>query len=135
MIKLKFSYTFVVEIKEQNMKQLTQREEQIMQILWKLRTAFVKEIIMEMDDPKPPYNTVSSIIRKLESEGIVAHEAFGKTHRYYPVLQKEDYKKSTIQRLVDDYFGGSPEQILSYFVKEEKLDAEEINNLLEQLKN
>ena len=117
------------------MKQLTQREEQIMQILWKLGKAFVKEIIMEMGDPKPPYNTVSSIIRKLETEGIVGYDAFGKTHRYYPILQKEAYKKTTIQRLMDDYFGGSPEQILSYFVKEEKLDAEEINNLLEQLKN
>lgn len=105
-----------------------------MQILWRLGKAFVKEIVSEMPDPKPPYNTVSSIVRKLEDQGLVGYDAFGKTHRYYPILKKEDYRKSSFQRFVDNYFGGSPEQVLSYFVKEEQLDASELGELLERIK-
>ena len=117
------------------MKQLTltPREEEVMQILWKLGKAFVKEIVGEMENPKP-YNTVSSTVRKLETEGHVGYDSFGKTHRYFPILKKEDYRKSSFQRFVDNYFGGSPEQVLSYFVKEENLDASEIDALLEKIK-
>lgn len=116
------------------MNRLTHREEAVMQILWRLGKAFVKEIVSEMPDPKPPYNTVSSIVRKLEDQGLVGYDAFGKTHRYYPILKKEDYRKSSFQRFVDNYFGGSPEQVLSYFVKEEQLDASELGELLERIK-
>lgn len=117
------------------MKQLSHKEETIMKILWRLKKAFVKEIIAEMDEPKPPYNTISSIIRKLESEKIVGYEAFGKTHRYFPLLEKEAYRRSSFRRFVEDYFGGSHEQVLSYFVKEEKVDPRELDSLLDKLKN
>jgi len=117
------------------MHQLTHREEEIMRILWNLRKAFVKEIIEEMADPKPPYNTVSSVVRKLETMGLVGYDAFGKTHRYFPILEKENYRKHSFKNFMSNYFGGSPAQLLSYFVKEEKLSQEEIESLLSELKN
>ncbi len=113
--------------------QLTHKEEEIMHILWKLEKAFVKEIIEEMME-KQPYNTVSSSIRKLESMGLVGHEAFGKTHRYFPILKKEDYRKKSVGRMMQNYFGGSVEQLMSYFVKEEKVDLDELNEMLEKMK-
>lgn len=116
------------------MERLTFKEEEIMQILWSLKKAFIKDILEEMSEPKPPYNTVSSIVRKLESMGLVGHEAFGKTHRYYPILKKENYRKQSLQVFMSNYFGGSPSQLLSYFVKEEKLSPSEIDQLLNELK-
>jgi len=116
------------------MDRLTHKEEEIMQILWDLRKGFIKEILEKMSEPKPPYNTVSSIVRKLESMNLVGHEAFGKTHRYYAILKKENYRKQSFQVLMRNYFGGSPTQLLSYFVKEEKLSPTEIDQLLNDLK-
>ena len=116
------------------MNRLTHKEEEIMQILWTLKNAFVKEVLEQMSEPKPPYNTVSSIVRKLESMGLVGYEAFGKTHRYFPILKKENYRKQSFQNFMHNYFGGSPSQLLSYFVKEEKLSPSEIDQLLNQLK-
>ncbi len=113
---------------------LTHKEEEVMQILWKLDRAFVKEILEEMPNPKPPYNTISSIVRKLEGMGLVAHESFGKTHRYYAVLKKEEYRKSSFKELMNNYFGGSVEQLMSFFVKEEKVDIEDLNEILEKIK-
>lgn len=105
-----------------------------MQVLWRLKKAFVKEILEDLPEPKPPVTTVSSIVRKLESEGLISHEAFGKTHRYFPVLKKEAYRKSSFRQFLNNYFGGSPEQLLSYFVKEEDLAPEELEQLLEKVK-
>ncbi len=117
------------------MRRLSEKEEAIMQALWALEHAFVKELLAELPEPKPPITTVSSIIRKLEAEGIVGYEAFGKTHRYYPILTKEEFRKSYFQRLMDDYFGGSPESLLSFFVKEEEMDPQEIQDLLDRIKD
>lgn len=105
-----------------------------MQILWRMKNAFVKEILAEMPEPKPPITTVSSIVRKLETEGIIGHEAFGKTHRYYPILQKSEYRKSFFKRMLNNYFGGSPEQLLSFFMDEQELPPEELDRLLEKIK-
>lgn len=116
------------------MKRLNYKEEQIMQVLWQLGKGFVKEIVDELPAPRPPITTVSSIIRKLEAKGLVGHEAFGKTHRYYPVLKKEAYRKSSFKAFLNNYFGGSPEQLLSYFVKEEDLDPKDLDRLLEKIK-
>ncbi len=120
--------------KDSTKNYLNQREEQVMFILWKLKKAFVKEILAEMPDPKPPYNTISSIVRKLEDRGVVAYEAFGKTHRYYPILTKQEYRGSTLKNLVGRYFGGSIEQVVSFFVEEEQVNPDEIKDLLEKIK-
>lgn len=117
------------------MRKLNQREEQIMQILWRLERAFVKEICAELAAPKPPTTTVSSVVRKLEAEGWIEHEAFGKTHRYFPVIKQEEYIKSSFKRMVNNYFDGSPSRLLSFFAKAEKVEAEELQRLLEELES
>lgn len=117
------------------MERLKHREEKIMQILWRLEKAFVKEIIAEMEDPKPPYNTISSVVRELDRKGIIGYESFGKTHRYFPILKKEEYRKFSFKRMMENYFGGSPEQLLSFFVNEENIEEEDLDQLLEKMKN
>lgn len=116
------------------MKRLTKAEEQVMQVLWDKEKAFVKEMIAELPSPKPAYNTVSTIIRILESKGFVAHEQFGKAHRYFPLISKEVYAEFSANRLLRDYFENSAEKLFSFFLKEEKLDIEDIDKILKQLK-
>lgn len=116
------------------MKKLAPKEEQIMQILWQLETAFLKDIWEELSEPRPPITTTASIVKKLETEGFIDHETFGRMHRYFPKIAKADYRNSSLKSLVHNYFGGSPEQLLSHFVKEENLDAEEIARLLKEIK-
>ncbi len=123
---------------DKEIKELTKAEEQLMQILWDLEKAFVKEIIAQLPIPKPAYNTVSTFIRILETKGFVDHIAFGKTHQYFPVVSKEEYKTFATDKLMDGYFENSVESMFSYFVKKEKIDlaeADEILKMIEKLKN
>lgn len=117
------------------MKELTKAEEQIMQVLWELDKAFVKEIIEKLPEPKPAYNTVSTIVRILEKKEFVAYEAFGKTHRYYPIITKNDYSKYYLKTFVKGYFSNSYKQMVSFFTKEESLtlqEMEEMRTLIDQ---
>ena len=119
-------------------KELTKAEEQIMQVLWDLEKGFVKDVIDQLPEPKPAYNTVSTIIRILETKGFIDHEAFGKSHRYFPVISKEEYKSFATEKLLNGYFSNSVENMFSFFVKEKKLnlrEADEILKLIEKLKN
>jgi len=119
-------------------KELTRAEEQLMQILWQLQKGFIKDIIEELPEPKPAYNTVSTIIRILETKGFVDHQAFGKTHEYFPVISKEEYQNFATDKLMNGYFDNSVQHMFSYFVKKEKIDmkeADEIMKLIEKLKN
>jgi len=118
-------------------KELTRAEEQLMQILWALKKAFVKDVIDLLPEPKPAYNTVSTIIRILETKGFVSHQAFGKTHEYYPIISKEVYQNFATEKLMNGYFDNSVKRMFSYFVKKEKIDlkeADEILKLIEKLK-
>ncbi len=117
------------------MKQLTRAEEQIMQILWKLDKAFVKDIIVHLPEPKPAYNTVSTIVRILEKKGFVGYKAYGKTHEYYPLVDKPEYTQKYLRNFVKNYFSNSYKQMVSFFAKEEKLsisEMEEMRQLIEQ---
>ncbi|MGD9992240.1 MAG: BlaI/MecI/CopY family transcriptional regulator [Salinivirgaceae bacterium] len=117
------------------MKELTKAEDQIMQVLWKLEKAFVKEIIEELPEPKPAYNTVSTIVRILEKKEFVGHEAFGKTFRYFPLISKREYSKFYLKSFVGSYFSSSYKQMVSFFTKEESLslqEMEEMKKLIEQ---
>lgn len=105
-----------------------------MQALWQLGRAFVKEIVAELEEPVPPVTTVSSIVRKLEKEGFVKHEAFGKTYRYYPAVSKGEYRRSAFKHLMKSYFSSSPEQLLSHFVEEEQVSYGELEELLDKIK-
>jgi len=120
------------------MENLTAAEERIMQVLWKLKRAFVKEVIAELADPKPPYNTVSSVIRLLEKKGYVGYTAYGKTHQYYPLVEKNTYSKRTFKRMLSNYFEGSYKSLVSFIVNEEKLseaEIEELENLIREQRN
>ena len=116
------------------MQELTKAEEQIMLIIWQKEKCFVKEIIPELPEPKPAYNTVSTIVRILEKKKFVGYTAFGKTHQYFPLISKEEYKGLKTDNLVSNFFGGSKEAMLSFFVKESKMDINEIDELLKELK-
>jgi len=121
-----------------DIKELTKAEEQIMQVLWDLKEAFVKEVLEQLPEPKPAYNTVSTIIRILETKGFVDHTAFGKSHQYYPIVSKEAYKSFATDKLMNGYFENSVESMFSFFVKKQKIDlkeADEIMKLIEKLKN
>jgi BlaI family transcriptional regulator, penicillinase repressor len=116
------------------MQELTKAEEQIMLIIWQKEKCFVKEVLTEMPEPKPAYNTVSTIVRILEKKEFVSYSAFGKTHQYYPVISKEEYKGLKANNLVSNFFGGSTESMLSFFMKEKKLDINQIDKILKELK-
>jgi len=116
------------------MKELTKAEDQVMQILWTLGSAFVKDIIEQMPDPKPAYNTVSTIVRILETKGFVDHKAYGKTHEYFPVISKEKYTKFYLNNLIKGYFNGSFQNLVSFFAKENKMDVKSLEKLLEEIK-
>ncbi|GAA4334690.1 BlaI/MecI/CopY family transcriptional regulator [Mucilaginibacter gynuensis] len=118
-------------------KELTRAEEQIMQVLWQLGKGYVKDVLELLPEPKPAYNTVSTIIRILETKGFVDHEAFGKSHEYFPVISKEQYQDFASDKLLSGYFDNSVNRMLSFFVKKEKIDlkeADEIMKLIEKLK-
>ncbi|MGB0887281.1 MAG: BlaI/MecI/CopY family transcriptional regulator [Vicingaceae bacterium] len=116
------------------MKELTKAEEQIMLIIWQKNKCFVKEIIEELPKPKPAYNTVSTIVRILEKKEFVNYTAFGKTHQYHPIISKENYKSLKTNNLMSNFFGGSAESMLSFFVKENKMDINQIDELLKEIK-
>jgi len=116
------------------MRRLNEKEEQIMQVLWRLERAFVKEIVSELEAPMPPVTAVSSIVRKLEQEGFVGHDAFGKTYRYYPAVSKEAYRRAAFQHLMKSYYSSSPEQLLSHFVQEAQVSYGELEELLDKIK-
>ena len=115
------------------MKQLTKAEEDIMQVLWQLEKANVKQIIEEFPEPKPAYNTVSTIVRILESKGFVDYEKQGKGHMYFPLLKKQDYSNQSINKLVDNYFQGSFKSMVSFFVKKNDISLNELESVLNEI--
>jgi BlaI family transcriptional regulator, penicillinase repressor len=116
------------------MKELTKAEEEIMQILWSLEKAFVKDLIEQMPEPKPAYNTVSTIVRILETKGFIAHNAFGKSHQYYPLVERDVYKSFFLKNFMTGYFGGSFEKLVSFFAKDNNLDVKELDQLMRHVK-
>jgi len=115
------------------LKELTKAEEQVMHHLWELERGFVKDILARMCDPKPAYNTVSTIIRILQEKGFVGHKAYGKTHEYFPVISKEEYSRFTTGNLVSNYFNDSVKELVSFFVKERKLDVSDLDEILKSI--
>jgi BlaI family transcriptional regulator, penicillinase repressor len=116
------------------MKELTRAEEQIMQVLWSLEKAYVKDIIERLPSPKPAYNTVSTIVRILEKKGFVGHEAFGKTHLYRPLVAKEDYTQAFLKSFVRNYFDDSYQELVSFFAKDRNLTVSELEEILAALR-
>jgi predicted transcriptional regulator len=117
------------------MKSLTKAEEQVMQTLWQLKHGFLKDILDKMPEPKPHSNTVATILKILIEKGFVNFEVQGRNNLYKPAVSKTDYGKKSINQLVKGYFEGSPAKLLSHFVNENKLSQEELETLLQQIKN
>jgi BlaI family penicillinase repressor len=121
-----------------NIRTLTRAEEEIMRILWQLKKAFVKDILAEMPEPKPAYNTVSTIVRILEKKEVVGYTAYGKTHEYFPLITEEEYKRHEMKQLMVNYFDNSLSNLVSFFVKDNDLktkDLDEIMRLINDHKN
>lgn len=119
--------------KTKGLRHLTRAEEQIMQVLWRLEKAFVKDIIAELPEPKPAYNTVSTIVRILQEKGFVNHKAYGKTHEYFPLIDKETYSQFLMSGLVSNYFGGSFQSLVSFFVKKNDVNLKEFESLMAEV--
>ena len=115
-------------------RDLTRAEEEVMQILWELGKGFVKDLVERYREPKPAYNTVSTLIRILEQKGFVGHKAYGKTHEYYPLVSKDVYRKQFLNNMISEYFSGSFKQLVSFFAREEKIDRKEMEELLNLMK-
>ena len=119
------------------MNTLTKAEEQIMQILWDEKEGFVKDLLQQFPEPRPAYNTVSTIIRILEKKGFVGHKSFGKSHQYFPLVSREKYRNERFSGLMKDYFNNSMKQVLSHFGSNGSLsmkEADEIIHMMEELK-
>ncbi len=113
------------------MKELTKAEEQVMQILWQIKRGFVKDILEKMPKPKPAYNTVSTIVRILEKKGFVGYTAYGKTHEYYPLIDKKAYSHYFLKNFIGSYFGGSFQKLVSFFAKENDMDLQDFERLMQ----
>jgi BlaI family penicillinase repressor len=112
------------------MEKLTNKEEEIMRVLWRLKKAFVKDVVAELPNPKPHYNTISTTIRNMEEKGFVRHEAFGKTHQYFPAITKEEYRTKYMQKTIQHYFENSYKNVVSFFAKEEKITIDELKEII-----
>lgn len=115
------------------MKELTKAEEEIMQILWDLEKGFVKDILEQIPEPKPAYNTVSTIIRILEKKGFVGYKAYGKTHEYYPLVDKNTYSNYFLKNFISGYFNGSFKNLVSFFAKENDMNVRELEQLMKHV--
>ncbi len=115
------------------MEKLTNKEEQIMQVIWKLEKAFVKDIMAELADEDMHYNTVSTIVRNLEEKKYVGYQAYGKTHQYFPLIKLTEYRNKFMAKAVDAFFEGSYLDVVSYFAKEEKISAKELEEILKMI--
>ena len=115
------------------MKELTKGEEQLMQVLWEIRKGFVNDLLARMPEPKPAYNTVSTIIRILEQKGFVSHKAYGRTYEYFPLISKKEYTRTYFRSFMTNYFDNSYKSLASFFTREEKLSKEEMEEIRQMM--
>ena len=117
------------------MNTLTKAEEQVMQILWDEKEGFVKDLLKKFPEPKPAYNTVSTIIRILEKKGFVDHRSFGKSHQYHPLMSREQYRNERFSSLMKDYFNNSMKQVLSHFGNSGSLNLKEADEIIQMMED
>lgn len=117
------------------MVKLAKREEQIMQVFWELKKAFIKEVIPKLPEPKPHYNSVATIVKILEEKGFLSHESVGNIYQYFPVISKDDYQKHAMGDIVSQYFNNSYPSMLAFFAKQQNLSEKELNEIIEIIKS
>jgi BlaI family penicillinase repressor len=119
------------------MQKLTKAEEEVMQIIWKIGPCTVSQVLdyieNELQQERPPHSSISSIVRIVEEKGFLDHKAYGRTYEYFPIVSKEDYSKRTLKKVIQDYFNGSVQNMVSFLVKENDLSVNEINEMLDKL--
>jgi BlaI family penicillinase repressor len=115
------------------MKHLTRTEERVMQLFWKFGASTISALIDRMKDPKPPHSTISSLARILEKKGFLDHKTYGRTFEYFPIIQKQDYRKNSVYKLAASYFNGSVEEMVSFLVSEKRIDRKTLENLIDEL--
>ncbi len=116
-------------------KELTKAEKEVMQILWRLKKGFIKDILEKFPDPRPAYSTISTIIRILQDKGFVNYRAYGRTYQYFPVISKDDYRKAHMSNFVKDYFSNSYQKMVSFFAREDSITVEEMQEIMDMMKN
>ncbi|TMI93082.1 MAG: BlaI/MecI/CopY family transcriptional regulator [Bacteroidetes bacterium] len=116
------------------MQKLAKREEQIMQVYWDLGKAFIKEVIPQLPEPKPHYNSVATMVKILEEKGFLDHDSVGNVYRYFPVISREDYQKHAMKDIVSQYFDNSYPRMLAFFAKEQNLTEDELQEILHMIK-
>jgi len=117
------------------MHKLTRKEEELMKIVWKLEKAFLKDIIEYYPSPKPHYNTVATIAKTLLEKGVIGYKQYGNTYQYFPIISKDDYKRSFMNMLVSNYFDDSYKNLVSFFVKEKGLTNDQLDELVRMIKD
>jgi BlaI family penicillinase repressor len=118
---------------KRQIRELTRLEEQVMQVLWELEKGLIHDLLERFPDPKPAYNTVSTVVRILEQKGFIGHKAYGRTHEYYPLVSKNDYTKIHFGNFVTNYFGNSYRSLASFFTREERLSLAELEEIREMI--
>ena len=117
------------------MKKLTQKEEEIMEYFWINGPMFIRELLSHQGEPKPHYNTLSTIVRILEEKKYIGYESYGNTYRYYALISEDEYRKSTLDNVINRYFNSSYTRVVSTLIKEEKISVEELQELIHMIKN
>ena len=116
-------------------RELTKAEEQVMQILWKMEEGIVRDVVEQFQEPRPAYNTVSTVLRVLEKKGFVDHKAYGTTYVYFPLISKKDYSKFQFTNLIRNYFNGSFPKMAAFFAKENNLSIQELEEMMDMVKD
>jgi predicted transcriptional regulator len=114
---------------------LTKAEERIMQILWDLEKGFIKDIQEQFPDPRPPYNTISTIVRVLVKKEIVSYKSYGGSYQYFPLITREEYRSDQMGRLMDNYFGNSLKEVVNFLSEKRDLDVDELDEALRMLED
>ena len=117
------------------MKRLTSKEEEILGYFWAKGPLFVRELLDLQEEPKPHYNTLSTIVRTLEEKGYIGYKVFGNTHQYYALISEDEYRKKTLKQVVDKYFDNSYTRVVSTLIEEVALTLDELQELIKQIKN
>jgi len=115
-------------------KELTRAEEEVMQILWRIKRGFIKEILEKFDEPRPAYSTVSTIIRILQEKGFVNYKVYGRTFQYFPVISKDDYRKTQMSSFVRNYFSNSYQKMVSFFAREDSITVKDMEDIMAMMK-
>ena len=116
-----------------DMKTLTAKEEEVMELFWEKGPLFVKQLLEFYEEPRPHFNTLSTVVRGLEEKGFLGHNAYGNSYQYYPVVTKEDFKRKTLKGVISKYFNNSYMGVVSSLVKEEEISIEELKELIRKV--